>query len=127
MYQKFTAIGRLGKPVELRYTPQGTPVGNFSIACDRKYKQGEEWKTDTFWGDVVVWGKQAENCSQFRDKSSLVFIEGRLQTRKWEADGRTHYKTEIIAETVKFLDKKGTGSQGVGEVAPDETTGIEPF
>jgi len=77
----------------------------------------------------VVWGSQAENAAKHLSKGSKVFIEGKLQTRKWEADGQTHYKTEVVAARIIYLDSKGGASSGGGdtEMQPEETTDLEPF
>ena len=98
-------IGRLTKEVTLRYVPStGKAVANFSIAVDRPYtsKTGEKL-TDFF--NIVVWGKQAENCANYLDKGRLVGIKGTLENRSYEnQNGEKRYVTEIIAENVQFLE-----------------------
>ena len=100
-------VGRLTKDVELRYTPNGTPTASFSIAIDRSFKnaQGE---TETDFINIVVWRKLAELVSQYLSKGKLCSVEGRLQTRRYEAkDGITRYITEVVADNVRFLSPKG--------------------
>lgn len=129
MYQQFIGIGRTGKNPELRYTPNGTAVCNLSIACESSYKSGDEWKKNTFWADVVVYGARAESVSKYVAKGSLVMVKGRMNTRSWESNGTKHYKTEVIADDIKFLEKKKSEDSGAsGEaITPEETTDLEPF
>lgn len=94
--------GRLGHDPELKYTQAGMAVANFSIASDSYYK-GEK---QTEWHNIVVWDKQAENVNQFLKKGSKCLVNGRLQTQSWEKDGVKHYKTQIVASFVEFLDGK---------------------
>ncbi|MGE5300480.1 MAG: single-stranded DNA-binding protein [Acidobacteriota bacterium] len=129
MYNKVILIGNLTKDPELRYTPQGTPVATFRLAINYSYKQGDEWKKETTFIDIVVFGKQAENCGQYLNKGSQALVEGRLQERRWEADGQQKSKFEVVANTVKFLSSKKSGGQGGGEdfAPPEGTTDLEPF
>ncbi len=130
MYNKVILIGNLTKDPELRYTPQGTPVATFRLAINYSYKQGDEWKKETTFIDIVVFGKQAENCGQYLNKGSQALVEGRLQERRWESDGQQKSKFEVVANTVKFLSsKKSGGHGGTGEdfAPPEETTDLEPF
>lgn len=94
-------IGRLTRDVELRYTPNGIAVANFTVAVDRNYGEGE-----TDFIPVVVWRKLAENCANYIGKGRLVAVQGRIQVSSWEGESGRRYKTEIYANTVKFLDKK---------------------
>jgi single-strand DNA-binding protein len=133
MYNRIILIGNLTKDPELRYTPQGTPVASFRIAVNTRYKQSEEQREDTLFIDIVTFGKQAETCSQYLNKGKSVLVEGRLQERRWESDGQQKSKFEVIAQTVRFLSRKGAGEgQGgsgstTGDVPPDGTTDVEPF
>jgi single-strand DNA-binding protein len=128
MMNRWQGMGRLGRDPELKYTPGGTPVCNFSVACETSYKSNDEWKKETFWGDVVFFGKRAEAISQNINKGSLVYVEGRLQTRSWEKDGRKHSKIEVIGSDIKFLDgRKKEGRPEEEGAAPEETTDLEPF
>ena len=106
---KVILVGNLGKDPELRTTNSGSPVCNFSIATTERWKNNESgnWEERTEWHNIVVWGRQAENCNQYLTKGSPVFIEGRLQTRSWEdKDGKKRYTTEVVALTVKFLGSR---------------------
>lgn len=103
MFNKVILVGNLTRQPEIKYLPSGTSVGNFGIATNRKY--GED-KQETYFGEVTVWGKMAEICSQYLEKGSKVLIEGRLTTEKYESQGEQKQKTRIIAESVRFLDSK---------------------
>ena len=106
-------IGRLGRDPESRFTQSGKTVVNFSIACSEK-RGGEEY---TEWVPIVAWGKLAEICSQYLHKGSRVYIEGKLQTRKWQDnDGVDRYTTEIIAKEMKMLTGRESGGR---DVAPE--------
>lgn len=130
MYNKVILIGNLTKDPELRYTPQGTPVASFRLAVNRRYKQADEVKQETTFIDNVVFGKQAESCSKYLNKGSSVLVEGRLQERKWESNGQQRSKFEVIAQSVRFLSKRGGSQEQVVEgdiIPPEETTDLEPF
>lgn len=95
-------VGRLCADPELRYTPSGTAVANFTLAVDRPFKKGE-----TDFLNCAVWQKQAENCAQYLKKGSQIALEGRIQTRKYQdKDGHNRIATEIVANSVQFLDSK---------------------
>ncbi len=108
MLNKATLIGRLGKDPDVKYTPDGTMVTTFSIATTEQWKDKNGEKVQkTEWHKIVAWKKLAEICGNYLKKGSLVFIEGRIQTRSWEdKDGIKHYTTEIVAADMKMLDKK---------------------
>lgn len=97
-------LGRLGKDPEVRFTPGGQAVCNFSLATDDEWKgkDGEKQKR-TEWSHIVVWGKLAELCGEYLKKGRQAYVEGKLQTREWEKDGQKRYSTEIVASTVVFL------------------------
>lgn len=100
-------IGRLGQEVELKYTPSGTAVANFSLATSERFKKDNEMQEKTEWSRIVAFGKTAELCNQYLKKGSQAYIEGKIQTRSWEDDtGAKRYSTEIIANSVQFLDSK---------------------
>ena len=111
---KAILLGNLGKDPEVRYTQSGSAVSNFSLATTERRKQGEEWVDHTEWHNIVVFGKTAENCGQYLQKGSQVYLEGRIQTRKWDdKDGKTKYMTEVVAFDVQFLSRtKGQGEGG---------------
>lgn len=117
MLNKALLIGRLGKTPDLSYTQSGTARCRFSLATSEKYRDNNgETKEDTEWHNVVVWGKQAENCEKYLDKGRLVHIEGKIVTRSWEdqQSGQKKYMTEIKAHRVTFLgsDSEGGGGRG---------------
>ncbi len=127
---KVMIIGNLGSDPEMRFTPNGNPVTSFSVAANRVYTTAEgERKQETEWFTVVSWNKLAEQCNQFLTKGRLVYAEGRLRTRTWDSqDGQKHYRTEIIANRVTFLDRQATAplteegieEAGVGELEPED-------
>ena len=109
---KVILVGRLGQNPEVRYTPSGAAVANFSVATNESWtdKSGQKQER-TEWHRVVVWGKLAELCNQYLAKGRQVYLEGRLQTRQWQdKDGQTKYTTEVQAQTVQFLG----GNAGAG-------------
>lgn len=108
MLNKAMIIGRLGRDPELRYTQSGTPVTTLNIATDDSYVDRDGTKQErTEWHRVVVFQRQAETCNQYLAKGSLVYVEGKLTTRKWQdQSGQDRYTTEIKAERVQFLDRK---------------------
>ena len=110
MLNKVMIIGRLGRDPELRYTQSGSPVASLRIATDESYTDKDGQRIDrTEWHSVVVFQRSAENCNQYLRKGSLVYIEGKLTTRKWQdQNGQDRYTTEVRAERVQFLDRKGS-------------------
>jgi single-strand DNA-binding protein len=117
---KVLLIGNLTRPPELRYTPNGTAVADLRLAVNRNYTTAAgEKREEACFLTVVVWGKQAESCGEYLDKGSGVFVEGRLQTRDWEAkDGQKRTVTEVVAERVQFMSRtKGPGA-AAGQGAP---------
>lgn len=110
---KVILLGRLGQDPELKYTPSGSPVCNFSLATSEYWadKNGQKQER-TEWHRVVVWGKLAELCNQYLAKGRQAFVEGRLQTRSWDdQNGQKKYATEVVATTVQFI---GAQAQGAG-------------
>ena len=102
-------IGYLGQDPEARYLPDGTPTARLSLATTEtwKDKSSGEKKERTEWHRITAFGKTAEICMQYLAKGRQVFIEGRIQTRKWDKDGQTHYSTEIIAQRMLMLGTNG--------------------
>ena len=108
---KVILVGRLGRDPETRYTSGGQAVANFSVATDESYKDrnGERQKR-TEWHKIVVWGKQAEIAQQYLKKGSLVFIEGRIQSREWQdKEGQKRTSFEIVANNFRMLGGRGDG------------------
>lgn len=118
---KVILIGHLGKDPEMRFTPNGSPVTNFSVATSSYSGKGEEKKETTEWHNIVCWNRTAEFANQYLLKGSLVYVEGRIQTRSWQDnEGATHYKTEIVANQVNALSKAQTRDEEASEVEPEE-------
>lgn len=105
MLNRIVLIGRLTKDVDLRFTASGKPTANFTLAVDRPYRNQQGEKEADFI-PVVVWNKLAEHCANYIGKGRLVAVDGRLQIRSYDGnDGQRKYITEVVAETVKFLDR----------------------
>lgn len=103
---KVIILGRLGQDPELKYTPSGAAVCNFSLATSESWndKATGQKQERTEWHRIVVWGKLAELCNQYLSKGRQAFVEGKIQTRSWEdKDGNKRYTTEIAANTVQFI------------------------
>ena len=124
---KVILIGNLGRDPELRYTQNGQPVANFSLATSEQWtdKNSGEKVERTEWHRIVVWGRSAEHCSQYLAKGRTVYIEGRLQTREWEdKEGQKRSTTEVNAQTVQFLggprgqNQPDAGSPQTGSPSP---------
>jgi single-strand DNA-binding protein len=113
MLNKVFLIGNLGQDPEVRHTNSGQPVANLRVATSRRVKDRDgNWGEQTEWHSVVCFSRTAENAGQYLRKGSKVFIEGRIQTRSWEdKEGKKQYRTEVVAENLKFLDSRG-GSGG---------------
>jgi len=134
-YQKSIIAGRLGADPEMRYSPTGQPVTNFSVATNRKFtNQAGETIKMTVWFKVAAWGKQGEACNTYLKKGSLVLVDGRLEAdpntggpRIWtRQDGSPAASFDITAETVRFLDSKSSNGANGSNAEPAEETEI-PF
>ena len=102
---KVQLIGHLGKDPELKYTPSGVAVANFSIATNESWKDQEgNLQERTEWHNIVAWRKLAEICGEWLKKGKRIYIEGKLQTRSYEKDGVKKYMTEIVADDMIMLD-----------------------
>ena len=126
---KVILVGRLGQNPEVRYTPSGAAVANFSVATNESWtdKSGQKQER-TEWHRIVVWGKLAELCNQYLQKGRQVYVEGRLQTRQWQdKDNQTKYTTEVQAQTVQFLGAGAGASAGAPgrEVSAGGAPGME--
>lgn len=127
-------LGNLGSDPELRYTTSQNPVCSFRLATNERRKNAEgEWVDHTEWHRVVVWGKTAENCAQYLSKGRQAFIEGRVQTRKWQdQEGKDRYTTEVVASNVQFVGGRGESagiSSGIEmeQGAPEEGSQPAPM
>ncbi|MBI5841500.1 MAG: single-stranded DNA-binding protein [Chloroflexi bacterium] len=100
-------IGRLGKDPEGKFTPTGRQVTHFSLAVSNRWKSKDgEMKEYTEWVNIEAWGRLGEICQEYLKKGSLVFVEGRLKTEKYEDKGETKYYTKVVALSLQFLDKR---------------------
>ena len=117
MVNKVILIGNLGRDPEVRSTPSGQPVANFTLATSRRWRdKGGQKQEQTEWHQVVVWGKQAEIAGQYLTKGKQIYLEGRLQTRSWDDknSGEKRYRTEVICDNFQML-----GSARGGEFEGD--------
>lgn len=106
-------IGRLGKDPETRFTPKGSKVTSFSLAVNRRWKSAEgERKEATDWVNIEAWGRLGEICQEFLHKGSLIYLEGRLHTDRYEQEGETRFFTKVVASGMQMLETK----PGVEEV-----------
>lgn len=119
---KVILVGNLGKDPEVRYIQSGNAVCTLRLAVGERRKDGDNWVDHTEWMDVVTWGKTAENAGKFLAKGRQVYVEGRLQTREYkDKDGNQRFKTEVVAEDLKFLGG-GDGQRAVGSGARTHAT-----
>ena len=116
---KVILIGRLGADPDVRYSQDGTPIVNFTMATDEPVRSADgTWETRAEWHRVVVFRKLAETCANILGKGRLVYVEGKLQTRQWQdAQNVKRYTTEILAREIRFLDSAGSrpGQSPTGE------------
>ncbi|MFK5950861.1 MAG: single-stranded DNA-binding protein, partial [Methylococcales bacterium] len=113
MLNKVTLIGRLGADPEVRYMPSGGAVTNINLATSRRWKdkQSGERREETEWHRIVFFNRIAEVAGEYLRKGSLIYVEGRIRTRKWQdQNGQDRYTTEIIAEQMQMLDSKSGGT-----------------
>ncbi len=123
MFQKVILVGNLGRDPEMRYTPGGQAVTNFSVATNRRYTDSSgETRDETVWFRISAWGKQAETCNQYLKKGSRVLVEGRLNgdengnPRMWTGqDGSPRASFEITSQNVRFLSGRDEGGLGGDE------------
>ena len=127
-FNKVILIGNLTRDPELRYTPSGTPVVNFPLAVNRRYRQADDQKEEVCYVDIVVFGRQAEHCGQYLNKGDGAIVDGRLQQRRWEADdGQKRSKHEVVAQTVTFLPKKASSGSSGSRTAEESSYGSEEY
>jgi single-strand DNA-binding protein len=114
---KVMLIGNTGRDAEMRYLSTGTAMTTFSLAVNsRRRSQSGEWEDQTDWFNVVIFGDMAERISQYITKGKQLFVEGRLNNRQWDDDqGQRHYRTEVVANNVQFLDRRSSGGEGGGD------------
>ena len=128
MVNKVILIGNLGSDPEIKYTTSGNAVATFNIATTDRWKgQDGQMQESTEWHRIVAWQRLAEICGEYLNKGSKVYIEGKLQTRKWQdQSGNDRYTTEIVAREMKMLSPKG-GEHGGGGGFSEPPTPQEPF
>jgi single-strand DNA-binding protein len=121
---KVMLIGNLGKDPEVRYTPAGVAVASFNLATSERFKnKSGEWEERTEWHRVTLWSKLAEIAGEYLAKGKTVYIEGRLQTRKWQDNsGNERYTTEIVGEKMQMLSPKGETRRG-GDTTSEPVNG----
>ena len=124
MLNKVMLIGYVGADSEMKFTPGGIPVTNFSLAVNETYKNGGgEKKTSTLWIRCVAWRRWAEIAGEFVGKGKFVYVEGRLQLRSYEdREGRKHDVTEVVVTTLRFLgpSKNGNGANATESSKPSD-------
>jgi single-strand DNA-binding protein len=120
---KVMIIGHLGRDPEMRYTPSGRPVTTFSVATTRSWTSADgDRHEETEWFNVVAWGSLAEICNQYLHKGQQVYVEGRLQTRRWEDnEGNKHFTTELVAKEMIMLGDR----RDIANDTTDSSEGIE--
>lgn len=125
MVNKVILIGNLGKDPEVRYSQAGAAIASFNVATTETWKKQDGTKEElTEWHRIVAFGRLGEVCGEYLSKGSKVFIEGRLQTRKWDdKDGNTRYTTEIVAREMKMLSPRGSS----GDSSQSQQYNDQPF
>ena len=128
MINKVILIGNLGADPELRHTQSGVTVASFRVATTERWKgQDGQMQEQTEWHSIVAWKRLAEICGEYLTKGSRVYIEGKLQTRKWEdQDGNARYTTEVVAREMKMLSARSDGGGGYGGGQGKGGSGQEP-
>ena len=121
---KVILVGNLGRDAELRYTPGGAAVATLNLATTEVFKDREgQKKEDTQWHRVILWGKTAESLQDYLTKGKQIYVEGKLQTRKWkDKDGNDKYTTEVRGDRVVLLSGGGGGNRAAGAGAGGEHT-----
>ena len=130
---KVMIIGHLGRDPEMRYTPSGRSVTTFSVAVSRSWKSANgEHRSETEWFKIVAWGKLAEICKEYLNKGQQVYIEGRLQTRRWEdKEGQQRTSVEVVANEMTMLserrDKSQNNDNSIEDAPPEMDEDEFPF
>ena len=121
-FNKIIIVGNLGRDPELRYTPQGTAVCNFSVATNEKKRdKAGDLQDMTTWFRVTLWNKQAENASKYLTKGSPIYVEGRLRIEEWtDRDGNNRYTLEVHATDMQFISAGGRGEEFSGSGSSDQ-------
>ena len=116
-------VGRLTRDAELKYTAGGQAVCKFSVAVNRRRKNGEQWEDEANYFDVVLWGRQGESLNQYLTKGKTIGVEGELRQDRWQQDGQNRSKVEIVANNIQLLG----GNTGGGSSAGGSSTGQGPW
>jgi single-strand DNA-binding protein len=123
---KVQLIGRLGRDPESRYTPTGKKVAQFSVAVSSRWKGRDgEMQESTEWVNVEAWERLGETCQEYLKKGSLVYVEGRLKTDKYEDKGETKYFTKVVAQVVQFLSDTRSADTQEKQAEPDREEEFE--
>ncbi|MDR0601811.1 MAG: single-stranded DNA-binding protein [Treponema sp.] len=109
-----TLIGRLTRDAELKYTSGGQAVCKFSIAVNRRRKNGDQWEDEPSFFDIVLWGRQGESLNQYLVKGKMIGVEGELRQDRWQQDGQNRSKVEIVANNLQLLGGAGSSSSSPG-------------
>jgi single-strand DNA-binding protein len=126
MLNRVVLVGRLTKDPDLRYTQSGTAVANFTIAVNRPFSN-QQGNREADFINCVIWRRPAENLANFMKKGSMIGVDGRIQTRSFEGqDGKMVYITEVVADSVQFLESKGSSSQDGGGQGSYSSPGFQP-
>jgi single-strand DNA-binding protein len=130
MLNRVILIGRLTKDPELRYTPAGVAVAQFTLAIDRPFTNSQSKERETDFLNIVTWNKLAETCANYLRKGRLTAVEGRIQTRNYDnSEGKKVYVTEVVADNVRFLESSNSGTSGREEMSSSDqspTKNIRP-
>jgi len=126
---KVILVGNLGRDAELRYTPGGAAVATLNLATTEVFKDREgQKKEDTQWHRIILWGKTAETLQDYLKKGKQIYVEGKLQTRKWkDKDGNDKYTTEVRGDRVVLLGGGGGGSRGESGAGGARSTSSDEF
>lgn len=112
-FNNVVLVGNLTKDPELKNLPSGLAVSDLGLAVNDRVKKGDEYVEEVSFLDITVFGRQAENCTEYLNKGSKVLVHGRLKQDRWETDeGQTRSKVKVIANNVQFLDSKGGNGGG---------------
>jgi single-strand DNA-binding protein len=119
-------IGRLTRDAELKYTANGQAVCKFSIAVNRRRKNGDQWEDEANFFDIVLWGRQGESLNQYLTKGKMVGIDGELRQDRWQQDGQNRSKVEIVANYLQLLGGSSGGSGAAGTSSGGGSQGPSP-
>ncbi|PKR77421.1 single-stranded DNA-binding protein [Halalkalibacillus sediminis] len=126
MLNRVVLVGRLTKDPDLRYTPNGVAVANFTIAVNRPFSN-QQGNREADFINCVIWRRPAENLANYMGKGSMVGVDGRIQTRNFEGqDGKRVFMTEVVADSVQFLESKGSPQGGQGSASGNASNQAQP-